>query len=146
MSFTVENLTPNDAPEVRALGLQTPELHLNASQPIYYEEEDLRSLFTSPTDIYLAARSEGELAGYFIGTFNPYLKEAYMIDLVVKPEFRGQGVATALFQQAFKLLKERGAGWAWGLVHEDNAAMMQILEKKGFTRGRKFSVYFTGIN
>lgn len=145
MPLTYASLTPSDAAAVRMLGLATPELHVHAGAPAYYPEAHLQNLFTSPTDIYLGAKNGDTLAGYFLATYNPYLQEAYLIDMVVQPEYRGQGVATKLFQMAFKLLHERNCAWAWGLVHEDNLAMMNIMDQKGFSRGRTFVLYSTEL-
>jgi ribosomal protein S18 acetylase RimI-like enzyme len=138
----ITNLTADDCAEVRKLGLSTEELHIDNGTPEYYSIEMLRDFFSSPTDIYLAARVDGTLAGYFLINFNPYLKEAYLIDLVIKPEFRGLGIATLFFDRVFELLKERDCIWAWALVHQDNKKMMEIFEKKGFYKGREFTFFF----
>lgn len=141
-NIQITNLTANDAPEVRELGLATEELHIDNGTPEYYTVEMLRDFFSSPTDIYLAARVDDMLAGYFLINFNPYLKEAYLVDLVIKPQFRGMEIATLFFNKVFQLLKERDCIWAWALVHQDNKKMMEIFEKKGFYKGREFTFYF----
>lgn len=140
--ITIQNLTKEDVKEVRALGLSTPELQIGNEQPEYYLEETLLSFIQSPHDIYFSAKSGDTLAGYFLGSINPYLKEAYLVDMVVKPEFQGHGIARMFFDEALKKLKAEDCVWAWALVHEDNKKMQEILEKKGFTKGRKFNLFY----
>jgi ribosomal protein S18 acetylase RimI-like enzyme len=140
-SIQITQITEQYVSEIRTLGLSTVELHVNEGEPEYYSEAALRSFIKSPNDIYLAALAGEILAGYFLVTYNPYLKEAYLIDMVVKPEFRGQGVANRFFHTAIEQLKAKGCTWTWALVHEDNAKMMEIMEKKGFVKGKKF-VFF----
>lgn len=138
----ITNLIKEDAYGVREIGLSTEELHIGNGTPDYYTTEMLQNFFSSPTDIYLAARVNDKLAGYFLVNFNPYLKEAYLIDLVIKPEYRGLGIASLFFKKVFELLKERDCIWAWALVHQDNKRMMEIFEKKGFYKGREFTFFF----
>lgn len=141
-NIRIETLTASDLGPVRALGLATPELQVVNDEPDYYSLDMLRSFIQSPNDIYLAAKLDTELLGYLLVSYNPYLKEAYFIDLVVKNEFRNQGIASRFYQKAFEMLSERGCNWAWAIVHEDNTHMMKILERKGFTKGRKFQFFY----
>lgn len=140
--MVIETIRKEDIPEIIALGLATPELHIESDEAAYYSADMLESFITSPNDIFLAAKIDNKLAGYFLGTYNPFLKEAYLIDLVVKPEFRNMKVASVLLSTCFTMLREKGCLWAWCLVHEDNEAMMQILQKKGFAKGRKFNFFY----
>lgn len=139
---TIEKMLPTDAKEVVSLGLSTPELHLQNEEPIYYQEEDIKNLTQSPNDIALIAKVDGKFAGYRIATFNPYLRECYLIDTVVKKEYRGMGVATALYKETFKILNEKNCKWAWVLVKKGNTRMEDILKKKGFEKGTLFTVFY----
>lgn len=141
--ITIGNITAEDIDEIIQLGKSTPELHIN-DDPEYYSKEMLLSFIQSPNDIYLIAKADGKLAGYFLGTYNPYLKEAYFIDIVVKSDYRGQGIASAFYKKAFEMLKEKGCVWAWTLVHEDNENMKQVVQKKGFIPGKKFQFFYRG--
>ena len=48
--------------------------------------------------------------------------EMFLYELGVEPEFRRQGVATALMRQLVELCHERGCGEMFVLTDEDNAA------------------------
>jgi len=138
----VENIKSQDIDEIIKIGLATPELHIQNEEPAYYSKEMLEGFIRSPHDIYLVAKVDGEVAGYRLASYNPYLKEAYLIDMVVIEKFRGQGIASALYKQTFEMLNEKGCFWAWSLVKEGNEKIAQILIKKGFHKGEKFSVYY----
>ncbi len=143
--IVIENIQEGDIEEIRQIGLTTPELQVqDGDEPRYYPYEVLRAFIKSPNDIYLVAKIDGKIAGYIIVTFNPYLKEAYIIDIVVKSEFRGQSISSLLFAEVFKRLKGKGCRWAWLLVKEDNANMMEVVKKKGFEKGIKFRLFYKG--
>jgi ribosomal protein S18 acetylase RimI-like enzyme len=140
--ISVEVMQEADLDEVIALGLATPELHVQAEEAIYYSKENLLGFIKSPHDIYLVAKVNNNFAGYRLATFNPYLKEAYLIDMVVRPEYRGLGIASKLYNKTFEMLDERDCEWAWALVKESNTKMMEVMKKKGFTKGSTFKFYF----
>ena len=83
----VQKLSKEDIPEVVSLGLSTQELHMQDETPIYYTKEDLERFIQSSNDIALVAKVDGNFAGYRLATFNPYLREAYLIDTVVKCKY-----------------------------------------------------------
>jgi ribosomal protein S18 acetylase RimI-like enzyme len=141
-SIVIENIKEEDLDEIIQIGHSTPELQVENQVPAYYTKRELRAFIKSPHDIYLAARVNGQLAGYRLATFNSFLKEAYLIDMVVKPEFRGRGIASLLYNKTFELLRKKKCGWAWALVKEDNEKMKEILQKKGFKKGNKFYFFY----
>lgn len=138
----VENIHADDVAEIIKLGLSTKELHLQEKKAIYYDEDEIKSFIKSPNHIYLVAKVGGKIAGYRLAIFNPFLLEAYLMDLVVKPEFRGTGVANALYAKTFEILQKKKCEWAWTLVKEGNERMMEILPKKGFVKGSKFQLFY----
>jgi ribosomal protein S18 acetylase RimI-like enzyme len=90
----------------------------------------------------LAARVDGKLAGFRFANFNPYLKEAYLMDLFVKPEYRRLGIGSKLYQKTFEILRKKECEWAWLLVKNSNKTMEQFLEKQGFVKGSNFNFFF----
>lgn len=132
----------SDIKAVIRLGRKTPELHLREDSTEYYSTEMLQSFIKSPHDIYLVAIIDGDLAGYRLASFNPYLKEAYLIDMVVKPEYRSKGVAKKLYEKTFEILNTKDCVWAWTLVKEGNEPIAEVLKKRGFKKGNKFNAYF----
>lgn len=139
--ITIHNIAEEDIDEIIEMGLNTPELHVD-SEPVYYTKESLLSFIQSPHDIYLVAKVNGKVAGYRLATCNIYLKEAYLIDLVVKPEYRNMGVATELYKETFKRLNEKSIDWAWCLIKDENLKMQRFAESNGFDKGTKFNFFY----
>ncbi len=140
--IVITNITDSDVDEIIKIGLSTPELQLKADEPTYYSEEMLSSFIKSPQDIYLVAKVNGKIAGYRLATFNPFLKEAYLIDLVVKSEYRGLGVATKLYEKTFATLNTRDCHRVWVLAKEGNMKILPFLSKYNFIKGDNFTAFF----
>jgi ribosomal protein S18 acetylase RimI-like enzyme len=141
IDITIEDIRESDLDEIIQMGLSTPELHVD-SEPVYYSKSQLESFLQSPDDIHIVARIDGKIAGYRLATCNIYLKEAYLIDLVVKPEYRRMGVATKLYKETFRRLTEKDIQWAWCLIKDENVKMKEFAESKGFSRGTQFNFYY----
>lgn len=140
----ISNIEESDLEEIVVLGLTTPELHVqeDGQTAYYYTKETLSAFIKSTNDIHLVAKINGEIAGYRLAAYNPHLKEAYLIDMVVAPKHRNKGVASALYDETFKQLDARGCVWAWALVKPTNEVTGEILVKKGFTKGTAFNFYY----
>jgi len=142
----IEDIKQTDVSEIVKLGLSTPEVQVQDDQPEYYSEETLKKFIKSPDDIYLVARIDGRIAGYRLATYNKYLNEAYLIDLVVKREFRKMGVAQALYKKTFHILRQKKCNWVWVLAKEDNIPIQRLLLKQGFKKGAAFRLYHREIH
>ena len=141
-AVTIQNITDDDLDEIIQLGLDTPELHAQDETPVYYTRNELETFIQSPHDIYLVAKIDGEIAGYRLATYHPFLKEAYLLDLVVKPKFRRMGIAKKLYEKTFEILNKKDCEWVWTLVKDSNIGMQTVIEKQGFRKGSKFYFYF----
>lgn len=83
------------------------------------------------------AEVEGELVGCAVYYYTFYtclgFPNLYIEDLYIKPEFRGQGIGTALFKQLIKYAKERECAWVdWHVNSKDNEAI-RFYKKFGAT-------------
>lgn len=143
--IVVENIKEEDVSEIVKLGLNTTEIQIQDETPEYFDVKTLKKFITSPDDIYLVARIDNQIAGYRLATYNKYLQEAYLIDLVVKPEFRKMGVAEALYKKTFEILKEKKCKFVWVLAKENNEPIQNLLIKQGFKKGSTFNLYHRGI-
>lgn len=140
MEIKIGKIEEMDIKAVRVLALKTPELW-DDEQPGYFSEDELKGLLESPDDVYIKATVDGNFAGYIIVTYNKYLKLAYLMDISIKEEYRNLGIANLLFAETEKELKARECTWTWALVHEKNIRMQNIMEKKGFKKGRKWIIF-----
>src|SRR5690348_13073147 len=76
-------------------------------------EEDLRDMISSPNMSLLVAKHENKIIGIItlIVYRIPYVRKAYLDDLVVDEAYRGQGIGTQLMEKALLLAKEKGASY-----------------------------------
>ena len=116
----IRAMLPEDFPAVSAMMDDLHALHVAGRpdlyvpmSPIYPESVYLEKL-NSPDMLCLIAEEEDAPAGLcFVEmrkrTCMRNIPSAYVDDMYVAPAFRRQGVATALFRQAEKLAKAKGA-------------------------------------
>lgn len=142
VNFTVEKMRISDAQEVAVLGKSTNELQVEDGINQYYGRDSLVNAVKDLDNICLVARVREKLAGFAMGNYHPYFKEAYLSDLVVKNEFRGLGIGKALFDKLRTEFQKKGANWSWGLVRVENKRMQKIMESLGYRKGNKFYFYY----
>ncbi len=80
---------------------------------------------------------EGEIAGYVFyrwsgAPLKTFKKRGEIIDLYVKPSFRGKGIGTLLLKKALEELKERGIEVVQLSVISKNRAAIKLYEKFRF--------------
>jgi GNAT superfamily N-acetyltransferase len=85
-------------------------------------------------DRCLVAESDGQVAGWVTWSVNPAREQGQVGYNGVAPEFRGQGLGTALVQQALLRLREAGCRFALVITGLDDghAAARHVYEKCGF--------------
>ncbi len=139
--ITIGRLTsfsPKDAEAVKRLAAQ-----LGANfQPL--RDQDLKDMLASATtSLFVARESEGQeivgmitLAVYRI----PYVKKAYLDDVIVDESFRGQGLGSQLLKRALAQAKELGASYADLTSHPTRIESNKLYEKFGFKK-RDTNVY-----
>lgn len=76
------------------------------------------------------AVSKGKVIGYICA--NQILDECHIFNLAVHPDFRRQGVGTALMEEALNELKEKGCGFFYLEVRSSNSGAKKFYERFGF--------------
>ncbi|SNZ06562.1 ribosomal-protein-alanine N-acetyltransferase [Natronoarchaeum philippinense] len=71
-------------------------------------------------------------------------ERAYVAELVVAPDHRREGVASALFEALFDRLDERGARLVTLAVAPDNDAALEFYEQWGFREVDRDPEYYDG--
>ncbi len=98
------------------------------------EDVDPATFINSEDKVIFLAEVEGKLAGQIklITWWNGY---AYIDDLIVNPEFRGQGVGRALMEAAIQWSRERRFPGIMLETQDDNVAACKLYESCGFVLG-----------
>lgn len=141
MEIKIRKVKTEDLENVLKLALRTPELHTQKGKPDYYSLDQLNGFIKNRNAIFIGAFVNEQLAGFRLATYDPYAKEAYLINLVVDKAYEHKGIGQILYKKTFEILKKKGCRWSWVLVHEHNTRMQSFLTKQEFERGPKF-VYF----
>jgi ribosomal protein S18 acetylase RimI-like enzyme len=107
-------------------------------------DEALKEMLSYPTHTIFIARdlSTNEVAGMILCMVYriPYVRKAYIDDLVVDSKFRGQGIATQLMSAAVAFAKENGAAYVDFTSRPLRGAGNTLYEKLGFVK-RDTNVY-----
>ena len=110
----------NDIPQMLELLLQVGEVHHQIRPDLFragaqkYDEAALRRLLENPDRPILAAEEDGAMVGYAfcilqITRDDPVLcdrRVLYIDDLCVDENYRGRGIAGALYRRSLELAKE----------------------------------------
>jgi ribosomal protein S18 acetylase RimI-like enzyme len=84
------------------------------------------------------AREGGEAVGVAVVRLQPSVwsraLEAYLAELYVVPDQRGQGYGRELITETVRLARERGADYAFLITSEDDRLAQRLYEAAGFRR------------
>jgi len=99
----------------------------------------LADLIEQDQVVVLVARTEDEEAvGVAAMRVQPSLwsqaSEAYLAELYVVPDRRGQGFGRELITEAIRVARERGADYAFLITSEDDRLAQRLYEAAGFRR------------
>jgi ribosomal protein S18 acetylase RimI-like enzyme len=144
--MTIRLLTTDDATTYQALrlkALQTnPESYLSAleneqTKPTDSFAWEIRSATASPVSGYYGLFSKNQLIGYaqFDQVQLPKQQHtAYLYNLYVDPNHRGQGLATRLVDHLTKLAKQHQIERLFITCNRKNTPAQQFYTKLGFTQ------------
>jgi ribosomal protein S18 acetylase RimI-like enzyme len=133
---TLTEVTPEIFGEIKKLAQK---IGLNYKE---LTENDLREMVLSSGTTLLVARAEKKIVGMItLLVFRiPYVKKAYLDDLVIDETYRGHGIAKKLMHQALNLAKEKGASYIDLTARPRRAEGNSLYESLGFQK-RETNVY-----
>ena len=155
--LTIRRARPEDflkVDELKAVLLQDHAQHrpdLLQSEGSGYSLEEYREFLAEEDNIALLAEVDGEIAGlcFTIRKDEPEgpvfkARRAYRVeDLAVFPQYRRQGVASALLEETRRITEVLGADYLKLQVWEFNEGARALYEKAGFTtRARNLEYRF----
>ena len=128
---------PEDAETVHRLVVELA-IYEKLAHEVVSTPDDLRRALVGPTpmvEVFLAELS-GKAAGFalFFQTFSTFVGRPgiYLEDLFVLPEYRRQGIALALFQELFRIARERNClRVEWTVLDWNEPAIKFYTEKLG---------------
>ncbi|NDV82274.1 ribosomal protein S18-alanine N-acetyltransferase [Bacteroides sp. 51] len=91
-------------------------------------------LMTYAKGTFLVARHDGQLAGYIALITSRRHNTGRVYSIAVSPQYRGQGVGSALLNKAIKYAHIIELKAIFLEVRMDNDSAISLYEKKGFTK------------
>ncbi|MDE4542503.1 ribosomal protein S18-alanine N-acetyltransferase [Thermoanaerobacterium sp. R66] len=93
---------------------------------------------------YIVAEVDGKVAGY--GGFWVVVDEGHITNIAVHPDFRGQGVGSAIVEGLIELAKTKGITSMTLEVRESNLVAQSLYKKYGFRPVGKRRGYYQDNN
>ncbi len=95
-----------------------------------WSEEGLRSELANEGAHFFTAKKDSKIAGYM--GMHIVLDECYIANVAVSPDFRRQGIADALLDNAEKTAREKGCCFISLEVRVSNTPAISLYEKHGY--------------
>lgn len=139
----IRQVEQKDFAELYALGENTPELKVSATED-FMDKDEFRFSMTDAKSVFLVAEVEGSLAGFIYAGMQDAErplpnKWACLVYLVVAPKFRRRGIASELYTHCLAELKKRNITnlYCWASAESDGA-IGQFMKKQGFAEGHQY--------
>jgi ribosomal-protein-alanine acetyltransferase len=109
-----------------------------------FTKQQIAYLLTDYNAIGLAARVNGEIAGFIIGRIDigrstPF---GHILTVDIEPSHRRKGIAQKLLREIEVIFKERGIKECRLEVREDNVAASNLYQKLGYRKVGKLEKYY----
>ena len=119
--------------------------------PEHYSDYFYESLLADMPESFLIAENGGRHVGYIMcksefGFSNfkklGFVKKGHVVSVAVLDEFRGNGIGSALVQEAFKCVKERQCDEMYLEVRCSNTDAVKMYEKLGMSIKQRLQSYY----
>ena len=133
----IDSFSPHTADALRSLAQQVGGKYQELT------DDDIKEMLDSPMhNLFIASSSEGIVVGMILVLVYriPYVRKAYLDDLVVDSDYRGHGIGTALLESAITFAKEHGAAYADFTSRPERTSGNSLYEKLGFQK-RETNIY-----
>jgi len=119
--------------------------------PEHYSDYFYESLLADMPESFLIAENGGRHVGYIMcksefGFSNfkklGFVKKGHVVSVAVLDEFRGNGIGSALVQEAFKGVKERQCDEMYLEVRCSNTDAVKMYEKLGMSIKQRLQSYY----
>ena len=110
-----------------------------------FNEEYPRGVFLvfleNNPDTFLVAEYNGKVIGYVMGYLRPDL-EGHIMSIAVDPDYRGNGIGSALLTEVIERLINKGARYIGLEVRVSNEKAIKLYERFGFRRIKRIIGYY----
>ncbi|MHA1780122.1 MAG: ribosomal protein S18-alanine N-acetyltransferase [Candidatus Thorarchaeota archaeon] len=118
--------------------------------PENYPDSFFMGLYQHAPRTFLVAEIDGNIVGYImcriergVSSFGRLpVKKGHVVSIAVRPEYRHQGIGTALVTRGLEGMIEYGASEAFLEVRKTNTNAISVYERLGFTVKRVLRGYY----
>jgi len=135
------NARPADRPAIRDVARRSLERSYSLSpQAIttavekWYDEGELADRFGDPSRLFLVSERDDQIVAFSESVHSESGDEATLLWLHVDPAYRGEGIATELFDVTVDRLHEEGFEHVYGRVLDDNTDGNAFYESRGLEK------------
>jgi ribosomal-protein-alanine acetyltransferase len=109
-----------------------------------FTKQQIAFLLTDYNAVGLAARVNGEIAGFVIGRIDIVrnMPFGHILTVDIAPSYRRRGIAQKLLREIEAIFKEKGVKECRLEVREDNAAALNLYQKLGYKKVGKLEKYY----
>jgi predicted N-acetyltransferase YhbS len=138
----IRKATAKDFEDIYRIGIGITELQVR-QHTHFMERGELKIGITNRDHVFLVAEDEGKIVGFIYGSTkdmdSPLAhKWACLVYLAVIPKYRRRHVATMLYSDCIKRLKQRGVTHIYGWANSKGNAIQKFLQKHSFKPGNTF--------
>jgi len=141
--MNIRKATAKDFESLYQIGLDTPELKVSSGEDFMAKDEFLQAL-ESQDGTFLLAEDDDNPVGFIYAHRkdkpNMEKKWACIVYLVIKPEYRKQGIAQKLYDACLEELKQFGINcvYTWA-SSESDGGIINFMKKNGFNEGHQYT-------
>ena len=141
--ITIRKAEAKDVDTLYDIGLNTPELQVSATEA-FMERDEFNWAITNHRGVFMLAELGGKMAGFIYANTDDKEKPfknryACLVYLVVLSQFRGKGIAQALFEKCHEELRNMGATHIYGWANsESDSGIIPFMKKQGFAEGHNY--------
>ena len=141
--MNIRPATTKDFETLYEIGKNTAEFRVSARE-VFMDADEFAFGIEDPHSVFLVAEEDDKIIGFVYASEldhdKPLKKQtACLIYMTVLPEYRKQGIAQKLYAECEAILKKRGISGMYGWANtESDGAILQFMEKQGFSIGHKY--------
>lgn len=137
--MTIRSSTAEDFDTLYHIGKTTPEFRVSANEVFMDADEFAFGISGDTNSVFLVAEEGGNIVGFIYFSANDLdkpVKHVYacLVYLTVLPEYRKQGTAQQLYEEAVFELKKKGVTHVYGWANiEGDGAIVKFMEKRRYS-------------
>lgn len=131
-----------DFNELYSIGRNTPEFKVSANEE-FMDKDEFKWYIANRHAVFLVAVEDGNIAGFICANTRDTERAAKhecacIVYVAVLPGYRKRGLATALFKECARRLKEKRIKYIFTWANAKSKPIQKFMEKQGFAKGHKY--------